>query len=47
MWNWYSLMFVMDMDFDGCMGRLQNVCHKHPVYCFLQGAVCKKPQTYR
>ena len=37
----------MDLDFDGCMGRLQNVCHNYPVYCFLRGAVCKKPQTYR
>lgn len=35
---------VMDLDFYGCMGRLQNFCHSYPVFCFMKsGAACKKP----
>ena len=37
MWSLFSFMFGMDLDFYGCMGRLQNVCHT-PFFVFELGA---------
>ena len=37
MWNLCSFIFGMDLDFYGCMARLQNVCHT-PFFVFELGA---------